>query len=930
LTRGHEAVEVMDPVVRKPGRGAVAGRPGAVTEPDEPWHALEPEHVRMCLGTSAHGLTAPDAVQRLERYGPNRLEEVRPTPWLVVFARQFTSPLIVILLLAGALTLALGELVDTAVIAAVLVLNASIGLYQERNAERSVLALMELVSPIARVVRDGHEWEIDSAEVVPGDLVVLESGMRVPADLRLVSATSLLIDESMLTGESVPAVKGTERVEADAGLGDRTGMAFTGSTVASGRARGVVVATGRATELGKISERLEAIDIPTTPLQERMGRLGWLIGALVLVAATGTFLLGLLLGEPTGQLLLIAAALAVAAVPEGLPVVFTVALALGVRRMAQRNAVVRRLPAVETLGSTTLIGSDKTGTLTENRMTVQEIVTPVDRLRLAEAGVPDDPRDAVPIEVPGPAGDPRSLVLLAGVLANESELTYTDEGVRGRGDPTETALLVAAARFGLDSGECREAYPEVGEIPFEPELRYSASIRIRAHGAEHLVFVKGAPERVLAMCHAAVGGIDLDPDRVLAEVHRMAGEGLRVMAFAMSRHPDVADPETLAESDPEQLVFLGLQGMLDPPRPGVAGAVAACRRAGQRVIMITGDHAATAAAVAREVGIVDVDDAPVLTGHDLEELSDEGLRGVVGRVAVFARTSPTHKLRIVEAARATGEVVAVTGDGVNDALALRTADIGVAMGRSGTDVAREAADMVLADDNFVSIHAAVEEGRVTFDNVRKVTFFLLATGVGTVTMIPIAMVLGWPLLLVPAQLLWLNLVTNGLQDLALAFEPGEPDVLEHPPRRRREPIITLVLWWRTALVAVVMVIGGLAMFSWAMAQPDYSLEQSRAVLLTTLVMFQAFHLGNSRSERRSVLQVPVLSNRFLFAAQAGAIGVHVAALHLPVTQAVLRVEPFGAAAWWRLVTVAATVLLVVEMDKLLRRRLRRHTARRRE
>jgi magnesium-transporting ATPase (P-type) len=886
----------------------------------EPWHALEADRVRALLDAPVHGLGAAEAERRLARVGPNRLQETRVTPWWMTLAAQFASPLIAILLLAGTLTFVLGEYVDTAVITAVLLLNAAIGLYQERNAERSVLALMLLVSPTARVVRDGREWEIDSAEVVPGDLVVLESGMRVPADLRLMSATALLIDESLLTGESVPAVKGTDPVAVDADVGDRAGMAFTGSTVAAGRARGVVVATARDTELGQISERLGAIDIPVTPLQERMRRLGWTIGAIVVVAATLTFALGALLREPGSELVLMAAALAVAAVPEGLPIVFTVALALGVRRMAQRNAIVRRLPAVETLGSTTLIGSDKTGTLTENRMTVRELVTPVGRLSLAEAGVPEDPRDVAPVAVPGPTSDPRSLLLLAGVLANESEITYTDEGVRGRGDPTETALLVAAARLGLDPGECGEAYPQVGEIPFEPELRYSASIRIRAHGEEHLVFVKGAPERVLGMCHAAAGGVPLDPGRVLDEVHRMADQGLRVLAFAMSRHRDVADPDELADEEPVGLVFLGLQGMLDPPRAGVAEAIEGCRRAGQRVVMITGDHAATAAAVARDLGLAAEGEDRVVTGHELDRLSDARLCEVIGDVSVFARTSPTHKLRIVEAARAAGHVVAVTGDGVNDALALRTADIGVAMGRGGTDVAREAADMVLADDDFVSIQAAVEEGRVTFDNVRKVTFFLLSTGVGTVTMIPIAMVLGWPLLLLPAQLLWLNLVTNGLQDLALAFEPGEPDVLDHPPRRRREPIITPMLWWRTALVAVVMVVGGLVMFDWAMAQPDHSLEQARAVLLTTLVAFQAFHLGNSRSERRSVLQVPLLSNRFLFAAQAGAIGAHVAALHLPLTQAILRVEPIGAGAWVRLVAVAASVVIVVELDKLVRRR----------
>lgn len=901
--------------------GAVDRRAEGDAPPqDLSWHALPTEEVRERLASPAQGLTAAEAQRRLDRDGPNRLEEAGPTPWWRHLLAQFTSPLIAILILAGLLTLALGEHVDTAVIAAVLLLNASIGLYQERGAERSVLALMQLVSPTARVVRDGQEREVDSAEVVAGDLVVLESGARVPADLRVVSAAALRVDESLLTGESVPADKDTDPVDPEAGLGDRGGMVFTGSMVASGRARGVVVATGTATELGRISAQLALAEVPVTPLQLRMGRFGWIIGAIVLGAAAVTFALGLALGEPIDELLLTAAALAVAAVPEGLPVVLTVALALGVRRMAQRQAIVRRLPAVETLGSTTLIGSDKTGTLTENRMTVQRVVAVDGRCNLTSPEVPRDLRDAAQVEVPAPDADGVALTLLAGVLANEAELTFGEHDVEGRGDPTETALLVAAARLGIDPGACEATYPEVGQLPFEPDQRYSASVR--RVGDQHLVAVKGSPERVLAMCHEAAGGQPLDTDAVLAEVDAMAADGLRVLGFAVGLHPADVDPDELVADDPDGLRFVGLQGMVDPPRQGVIEAISGCRGAGQRVVMITGDHATTAVAIGRELGIVDVatsDRDAVLTGHDLDQLDDRELEDAIGTVTVFARTSPDHKLRLVEAAQRAGNVVAVTGDGVNDALALRAADIGVAMGREGTDVAREAADMVLADDDFVTIHAAVEEGRVTFDNVRKATFFLLSTGVGTFAVIPVAMALGWPLIMVPAQLLWLNLVTKGLQDLALAFEPGEPDVLDHPPRPLREPLITAMLWWRTVLVGTVMAVGTLVMFAWALAQPEHSIEQARTVALSTLVVFQAFHLGSSRSERRSVLQVPLTSNRFLLLAQLGALGVHVAALYLPFTQLVLRVEPISAGAWARIVVVGVAVLIAVELDKLVRR-----------
>ncbi|MCZ7527232.1 MAG: HAD-IC family P-type ATPase [Acidimicrobiia bacterium] len=880
-----------------------------------PWHALDADEVLTELGTGPHGLAREEARRRLDLHGPNRLEEVPPPPWWATLLNQFRSPLIYILLGAVVFTVALDEHIDAAVIGAVLALNAAIGMVQERRAEASVRALMQLVSPHARVVREGREWDVDSADLVPGDIVLLESGLRVPADLRLLSTTAFLVDESLLTGESVAVTKTDDPLEEALVLADRANLAFTGTVVASGRARGVVVATGDDTELGAIAEHVRAAGEIASPLQDRMARFATVIGVAIGVACVLTFVTGLLVGEGVEDMFLVAVALAVAAIPEGLPVVLTIALALGVRRMAHRNAIVRRLPAVETLGSTTLVGSDKTGTLTENRMTVQELWSGGRTRSLT--GEPADPRDVPTLEVPGLDAGSTELTLLAGVLANEADLLLAEEdGIEVQGDPTETALLVAAARVGYDPESCREAYEVVAEIPFESERRYSASIR-EAPTGEHVVFVKGAPERVLAMCEI-IEGPDLTPEDVLEQAHAMAGRGLRVLAMAHRLLPHGHRHDH--DHEPEGLVFLGLQGMLDPPRAEVREAIVGCQQAGLRVVMITGDHASTARAIASELGIVTGDDVTVLTGVDLDDLDDEELRERVREVAVYARVSPDHKLRVVRAAQARGDVVAVTGDGVNDAPALKHADIGIAMGRSGTDVAREAADMVLADDNFVSIYAAVEEGRVTFENVRKVSFFLLSAGAATILLIPTVMLLGWPLILLPAQLLWFNLVTNGLQDVALAFEPAEKDVLDRPPRPRAEPVISRLLWERTALAGVVMAVGALLLYDWERGRTE-SIEQARTVALTTLVVFMAFHVGNARSERRSVFRVNPLGNRFLFAAQAGALAVHLGALHWRPTQYVLRVEPIGLAAWARIVLVASSVLVVVELHKLLRGRV---------
>lgn len=891
--------------------------PGRQSGAQPPWHALSVEDTLGELVTTARGLSRAEARSRLERQGENVLEAVSPAGALEVLLHQFRSPLIYILGIATVVTLLLEEFIDASAIAAVLLLNAVIGFTQERRAEASVRALMKLVSPRARVLREGREWDLDSRELVPGDVVLVESGVRVPADLRLMSVNSLQVDESLLTGESVPVQKSAEPLpEPDRMLADRLNMAYAGSIVASGRARGVVVATGMGTELGTIAGHMRLQDIPETPLQHRMSRFATLIGVVAALAAAGAFGLGVARGESASQMFTVAVALAVSAIPEGLPVAFTITLALGVRRMARRSAIVRRLPAVETLGSTTIICSDKTGTLTGNRMTVREVWTGGRTYRIeGDAVAPVDQHD---LDV-APLVEHQALyqTLLAGVLSSEAEIYRVEGNLESQGDPTETALLVAAANLGIEPEEARQTYRSVIEAPFESERQYSASLRQRDD--RNIVFVKGSPEKLIGMSRTALGDAGvapLEPNAAHEVVDAMAERGLRVLAMAYCEiHDSDADLTSL-----DGLVFLGLQGLLDPPRSGVREAIAGCREAGIRVVMVTGDHVATASAIARELGIASARPA-VLTGRDLEAIGDVELERRVAGIDVYARAAPEHKLRIVNALRRTGEVVAVTGDGVNDAPALRAADIGIAMGKGGTDVAREAADMVLADDNFVTIYAAVEEGRTTFGNIRKVTFFLVSTGAAEIVAILASVALGWPVPLLAAQLLWLNLVTNGLQDVALAFEPGERGTLKRPPRPRGEGIISPLLWERTVLSGLVMAAGTLALFRWELDTTG-SEDSARTVALTTMVLFQVMHVGNSRSEWVSAFAKSPFSNPFLFAATGAALTVHVVALYLPPTQFVFRIEPLELEAWGRMVLVALGVVVTVEAHKFVRGGLR--------
>ncbi|MGQ9637932.1 MAG: cation-translocating P-type ATPase [Thermodesulfobacteriota bacterium] len=881
------------------------------------WYQIDEKEVLKTLETSEKGLSDSEVGIRLKKYGPNKLPEAERISRLKILLHQFTSPLIYILMVASVVTTFLGEYIDTGVIVAVLILNAIIGYFQEYKAEASVLALKSMVVPRAKVMREGKEKEIPSEELVPGDIVLLASGMRVPADLRLLKTIELRIEEAALTGESVPVEKVTKSIkEENLTPGDQTNMAFMGTVVVSGRAKGIVVETGSKTVLGQIAREVKELSVTQTPLQQKITKFAHFIGFLVLGSALAISVLGFFLGIGIAEIFKIAVAASVAAIPEGLPIVVTITMAIGISRMAKRNAIIRKLPAVETLGSTTVICSDKTGTLTKNEMTVKAIYDGKHSYEVTGSGY--DPRgeilhdwdscDEVTLEkICG--------VLRIGMLCNESNIVEENGQFRVDGDPTEGALIISAMKAGLNPEEERNRYPQLSLLPFESDRGFMASLH--HNNGKKFIFVKGAPEKVVEMCSQSSSGDSFDKKKVLKIAEHFAEDGLRVLAMAYKEAPDNM-VELTHRGVEGNLTFVGMQGMIDPPRPEAIEAVKGCREAGIRVAMITGDHAVTANAIGKMMGITR-GDSKVLTGKELETMSDKDLFEKVKEVSIYARVSPQHKLRIVQQTMKHGEVVAVTGDGVNDAPALKAAHIGVAMGKTGTDVAREAADMVITDDNFASIFHAVEEGRVVFDNIRKVTLFLIPTGFAAIVSILIAMILDIPIPYVAVQLLWINLVTNGLQDVALAFEPGEKDVIKRKPRSLKEGIMSRLMYERSILVGLIISAG--VIFNFIQALEDgVSLERARTIAVTTMVLFQFFQAWNSRSELESIFRINPLSNPFLFYSMVAAFLAQIAVIYVPALQWVFRTEALNGMEWVKIMLVAITVVVAVEVDKAIRRR----------
>lgn len=870
-------------------------------EQGTPWHLLAGPAVLDRLDTAEQGLTTTAAAERQERFGRNELEVSEPTPWWVTLGRQFMSPLIAILVLALVIVALLREWVDTAAVFVTLAFNAVIGFWQERKAERAVRALQELSAPSCRALRDGAEVSMPAAELVPGDVVLLESGERVPADLRLLEVAGLQVDESLLTGEVMPVAKHSDVLGLETPTSERTNLAFSGTLVTSGRAVGVVVATGAETELGEINTLVQGTDTKS-PLEVLTHGLEKRIGVVVGVGCAFVFVAGIVLGHGPAEMFRTAVALAVASVPESLPIVLTVAMSIGVARMARRNAIVRSLPAVETLGSTTLIGSDKTGTLTLNELTVQRLWTPGGDLDLRE-----DP-------LPAP-GTPLGELLRTGALTNEA-VPDPDAVDALMGDPVDVALASAALEAGVVTPAERAERP-VAHTPYEPALRFSQTVRTEPDG-RRVLHVKGAPDAIAAMSTSFPDGT-LDLAAIRAANAELAAEGMRIIAIARRElGPDEAADGKLPP--PSDLTFLGLQGMEDPPRPGVADAIARCQAAGIRVTMITGDHPATAASIAERLGLPMAD--PPLTGAEMAELDDDAVAARLETTSVAARVTPQDKLRIVEIARARGHVVAVTGDGVNDAPALKAASIGVAMGDAGTDVAREASDIVLTDDNFVTIVDAVRQGRVTFSAIRNATFFLLAGSTASLLAVSTNVLGQAPLLFLPVQLIFINVVTNGLQDIALGFEPGERDVLDHPPRSPDEGILSRVLWFRVALAGAWMAIAMLVMFRLALDH-GHDLEHSRTLALTLFVMMNFYLVGASRSETRSLFTMNPFSNRPLIFAALGALALHLGAMTWPTSARIMGFSPLSATEWAVCAVAGLSVLAIVEADKLVRARLRR-------
>jgi calcium-translocating P-type ATPase len=843
------------------------------------------------LGAAPRGLERAEAARRLALFGANALPRAAPPSLASIFLRQFKSPLMLVLIAAALVSMLLGEWPDATFIFAAVVVNALVGTHQEHGAERAADALRSLVSPRALVERDGEEREIDAGELVPGDLVLLESGAKVPADLRLVAAQRLSVDESLLTGESVAMVKDAQAVLArDAALAERVNMAFAGTLVRSGRARGIVVATATDTALGRIAASVLGREATTAPLVLRMERFTWFITIAAGVAALVVAGVSLARGAALAEVFVLAVALAVASVPEGLPVALTVALAVGMQRMARRNVVVRRLVAVEALGSCTHIASDKTGTLTVNQLTVRRAQLPGGPA--LEPGAPELGRLA-----------------RAAVLANEASLFLRDGAWIGQGDAVDVALLRMARGLGIDRPTAEQAAPPLAAIAYEPEQAFCASLNAEGGGAR--AFVKGAPETVLAMCATP------DAQTVRAQVHALAAEGYRVLALADGPLA-LGAGESFSRGHLRGLVFLGLVAMSDPPRPEARAAIEACRNAGIAVSMITGDHPITAFAVARDLGLAR-ERGEVVTGADIAGALAEGesaLDALVAGSRVFARVEPQHKTAIVEALQRRGHFVAVTGDGVNDAPALRAAQVGVAMGVSGTDVARETADLVLTDDNFASIVAGVEEGRVAYANVRKVIFLLVSTGAAEIVLFMLALAAHVPLPLMAVQLLWLNLVTNGIQDVALAFEPAEGDELSRPPRAPRERIFNRLMIERVALSAVV--IGGLAfaVFTWLLAR-GVPQEEARNATLLLMVLFENVQAFNSRSETRSVFRHDPLRNKLLLFGTLAAQLIHIGAMYTPGLREVLGVQPVSPELWAGLLAVSLAILVAMEAHKRL-------------
>lgn len=886
-------------------------------------HGIEADEVLDLLGTDiVNGLTPDGALQRLDRYGPNEITRRPGIGTCRRFLRQFRQPLVYILLIAAVIVIGLGKWVDASVILGVVLVNAAVGFIQEHKAEKAISELVRLVPAQATVKRGGSLLRIDARNLVPGDMVLLESGDRVPADLRLIRLKELRVDESMLTGESVPAAKHSGRLPLGSILADRRNIAYAGTLVVSGQAEGVVWATGDRTESGRIAGLISAADSLETPLTRKIAGFSRLMLRVILGLAAATLGIGMIRGEAPAEMFMAAVTLAVSAIPEGLPATVTICLAIGVVRLARRRAIIRHLPAVETLGSTTVICSDKTGTLTENRMTVRELFAGGRLYEVGGSGY--EPEGEIHREgsaVP-PGGDPAlGECLKAGLLCNDANLVKKEGRWEVQGDPTEAALIVAARKWGLDAAK-DVGMARLDVLAFESARQYMATLHHDGRNGARVIYKKGAVEHLLPKCVDALApdgeAGPLDRDRVMDAAEQMAEKGLRVLAFARRLVP--ADHHSLSHDHVAgALTFLGLQAMEDPPREDAIQAVARCRGAGISVKMITGDHALTATSIARRFGIGG-ERAVVISGRQLEKIPDEELPAAVAATSVFARVTPEQKVRLVKALQSAGHVVAMTGDGVNDAPALRQADIGVAMGITGTDVAKGAADLVLTDDNFATIEKAVEEGRGIYDNLVKCIVWAIPCNFGESLTLLAAIFTGVALPALPVQLLWVNMMTAAVLGFALVFEPKEEDLMSRPPRDPAKPIMDFPLFMRTGLISLMILAGSFGLFVWVQAVRGLSLAEARTVAVNVIVVIEVSYLLSCRSLIRPPWALGMFSNPWIFFSIAAMVAMQVVFTYLPVMNRLFGSAALDALSWLHVFLTGAIAFAAVEFEKWLRSR----------
>ncbi|MDI5892192.1 cation-translocating P-type ATPase [Halomonas rhizosphaerae] len=888
------------------------------------WHALSAEEALARLESRTDGLGRAEAEQRLADHGPNQLQQAEARPWWKRLLEQFNNILMLVLIVAAIASLGLGHTLDAAAIFGVVLIIALIGFIQEGKAEQALESIRQMLSPQAKVLRDGRRETLPAEALVPGDIVLVESGDRVPADLRLMEARRFRTEEASLTGESTPVDKATKAVAEDADLGDRTGMAYASTIVVQGNARGLVVETGSRTQIGRISEMLRGVEQLKTPLLRQIDHAGRVLAMFILCAAALTAGIGVLVhDQPLSEMFMAAVGLAVAAIPEGLPAIVTIGLALGVQTMARRNAIIRRLPAVETLGSISTIFSDKTGTLTRNEMTAQAIWLPDGEIRIDGVGfspegdfhaVRDGEAETAALDL----DDHHALrhFLKVGVLCNDAELTEEDGRWKIHGDPTEGALVVAAAKAGLSTGTLRDDHNRHDAIPFESDRKYMATLH-ELEGEQYLL-VKGAPDRLLEMCHRVrteEGGQALDVATWEARIHDLSSRGLRVLALA---EKPVRDVHELTDEHAEQeLMLLGLIGLLDPPREEAIEAVKDCLAAGIRPVMITGDHAVTAQAIARQLGFAQTDRA--ISGREIEAMSDADLEAIILEVDVYARAAPEHKLRLVQAMQARGGICAMTGDGVNDGPALKRADVGVAMGIQGTEAAKEAAEMVLADDNFATIVGAIREGRKVYDNIRKTITFLLPTNGGQGLAIMLAVLAGTTLPVTPLQALWVNMVVAVTLGLALAFEGAEKDIMQRQPRDPDASLLDLFLLWRVVFVSLLLLAGVFGMFSWIL-QHGGSEMLARTGAVNMLVIGSAAYLINSRFLVGSTLSLSgIFGSRSVWISIGLIVALQLGWTYLPFMQLIFGSEGLSAGHWGVILAGSLAIYLVVEAEKTILR-----------